>query len=100
MVKIKLTKKARIDLQEIEGYIALDNPIRAFSFVEEMMQSFISTVGEHPLSSPLYNRQKNVRRFVYQAYNIYYHYDSNNNVATVLHVLNAATLRNVTLKDI
>ena len=51
MVKIKLTKKSRIDLQAIENFIAEDNPSRAKSFVEEIMQSFISTVGEFPLSS-------------------------------------------------
>jgi len=100
MVKIKLTKKARIDLQAVENFIAEDNPSRAKSFVEEIMQSFISTVGEFPLSSPLYNSQKSIRRFVFHSYNVYYHFNQAEQLVTVLHILNAATVKNMTLKEL
>ena len=98
MVKIKLTKKSRIDLQAIENFIAEDNPSRAKSFVEEIIQRFISTVGEFPLSSPIYNHQKSIRRFVFHSYNVYYHFNETKQEVTVLHVLNASVLKNMTLR--
>lgn len=100
MVKIKLTKKSRIDLQAIEDFIAEDNPSRAKSFVEEIIQSFISTVGEFPLSSPIYNRHKSIRRFIFHSYNVYYHFNEAKQEVTVLHVLNASVLKNITLREL
>ena len=100
MVKIKLTKKARINLQAIENFIAEDNPIRAKSFVEEIIQSFISTVGEFPLSSPIYDRQKSIRRFVFHSYNVYYHFNEAKQQVTILHILNASVLKNMTLREL
>lgn len=98
MVKIQLTKKARIDLQVIKNFIAEDNPSRAKSFVEEIIKSFISTVGDFPLSSPIYNSTKSIRRFVFHSYNVYYHFNEAKQQVTVLHILNASALKNMTLK--
>ena len=100
MVKIKLTKKSRMDLQAIEHFIAEDSPSRAKNFVEDIIQSFISTVGEFPLSSPIYNRQKSIRRFIFYSYNVYYHFNEAKQEVTVLHILNASVLKNMTLKEL
>jgi plasmid stabilization system protein ParE len=94
MTTVIVTRKAKSDLIGIRRYIALDNPSRAASFSKDMMQKTIKNLGDFPKSAPIYNSDKNIRRLVYQNYNIYYRYDDQSDTAYVLHILNAALLMN------
>lgn len=47
-MKVELSRFVRSDLQEIADYIALHNPTRALSFVEEL-ERVIWDTGENPL---------------------------------------------------
>jgi len=99
MVKIFISRKAMKDLNTIKSYIAQDNPTRAESFCEELLSQTIETISEFPLSCPIYNKPNNIRRFVFGSYNIYYRI-SNNDRADILHILNSALLKNMTLKSL
>ncbi len=47
MSRLKLTRLARQDFQEIGDYIAKDNPIAAYNFVDRLHQRCIS-LADHP----------------------------------------------------
>lgn len=98
MVKVKLSLKARKDIEIVKGFISRDNPTRAESFSEELLAHSYEIISTFPLSSPLYNKPKNIRRLVYKKYNIYYRFNSATQTADILHILNSALLLNMTLK--
>ena len=99
MVEIHISRKARKDLDIIKNYIAKDNPTRAESFAYELLTHCIETVSTFPLSCPIYNKPKNIRRYIYRSYNVYYRYNESNNRADILHIFNAALLKNLTPDD-
>ncbi|WP_462179394.1 type II toxin-antitoxin system RelE/ParE family toxin [Pseudoalteromonas gelatinilytica] len=76
MVKVLLTRKTRTDLESIECFIAEDNSARARSFCEAFLHIAVENLATFPCSHPLYNKEKNIRRFIYQNYNLYYQYDT------------------------
>ena len=49
MTIVIISESARADLRDITIYIARDNPERAASFVEELIEQ-VQVVGERPLS--------------------------------------------------
>ena len=55
MTKIIITENAKNDMADIVQYIALDNPVRAKSYVVELLTKSRDTISTFPLSSPLYN---------------------------------------------
>ena len=99
MVKVYISRKARKDLDTIKAYIAEDNPTRAERFCEELLFRSIETISEFPYSCPIYNESKKIRRFVFGNYNIYYRVSSDDRV-DVLHILNSALLKNMTIKSL
>ena len=98
MVKVIIARKARKDLDTIREYISRDNPKRAESFARELLESSLEVISQHPLSCPIWNQQKNIRKYVYQRYNVHYQYHPQSNTATIAHILNSALLKNITLK--
>ncbi|MEY2942113.1 MAG: hypothetical protein RLY97_127 [Pseudomonadota bacterium] len=48
-MQIDIARDARNDLDDIADYISRDNPDRAESFIEELIQS-MELIGERPLS--------------------------------------------------
>ena len=98
MVKVKLSLKARKDIEIVKEFIARDNPTRAESFSEELLEHTYEIISTFPLSSPLYNKPNNIRRLVYKKYNIYYRFNTTSQTADILHILNSALLLNMTLK--
>nr|VFJ68089.1 MAG: Plasmid stabilization system protein ParE [Candidatus Kentron sp. DK] len=94
MTEIIISEKAERDLSGIIGHISLDNRARAETFVEELLDKSIDVLSVFPLSSPIQNKELNVRRFVYRKYNIYYRYDETSNIVTILHVLHSALAAN------
>lgn len=69
-MKVQISAQARADLFEIEAYIARDNPRRAVSFVEELIER-IGLLGERPLSFPNWtDRLPDLRVSHYRRYRI------------------------------
>lgn len=52
---IDVSARARLDLFEIEVFISRDNPLRAETFVEELVGKF-DTIAERPRSFPIWHR--------------------------------------------
>ena len=94
MVKIYITLKATSDLNDIEKFIKHDNPERAITYKTELLEKFIDTVSLFPLSCPQHRKWKNVRRFVYGEYNVYYSYNEKKKVVNVIHIIHGSQLIN------
>lgn len=94
MAKIKFSDKSKLDLKGIKKFISEDNPERAESFIKEVIDNFINTVGSFPLSCPRYSKRKNIRRFIYGQYNIYYKYDKKKDLVDVAYIYHSAQLFN------
>lgn len=100
MVSVYISRKARKDLDIIKKFIEEDNPTRAKSFCEELLLRSVETISEFPFSCPIYNESKNIRRFIFWDYNIYYRVSNDGTKADILHILNSALLKNMTLKSL
>ena len=77
-------------MKTIGDYIAEDNPLRAFSFVEELEERCFS-LEDFPLAYPFIPNRKSsgIRRLVHKKYNIFY--SVSDTAVHVLHVLNGAS---------
>lgn len=85
---VTIAAEAEYDLESISRYIAAANPIRAISFVEELVAS-CHTLADHPLRHPeALAYGSNLRRFPYKGYSIYYSVIGDDVV--VVHILNDA----------
>ena len=69
-MRVLISARARADLFEIEEYISRENPDRARSFVDELIER-IATTGARPLSFPNWtDRLPEVRIAHYRRYRI------------------------------
>ena len=86
---VEFTATAEADLEAIGDYIALDNPVRAISFVRELYRS-CTELADMPEAWPVIPRyeQHGIRRRVHGRYLIFYRVAAERIV--VLHVLNGA----------
>jgi len=78
---------AKADLIDIGRYIAMDNPARADSFVDELERKCLD-LGERPLAWPSMSQSKDrqIRRRVHGEYLIFYRVnDDRVEVVRVLH---------------
>jgi plasmid stabilization system protein ParE len=72
MISVYFSPKAKEDLREIGDYIARDNPIRAGTFLDEILQS-CDFIGSSPETFPLRPRLgTGIRRTFHKRYAIYY----------------------------
>lgn len=94
MVRIDITLKATSDLNGIEKFIGHDNPKRAITYKTELLEKFIDTVSLFPLSCPQHRKRKNVRKFVYGEYNVYYSFNEREKTVSILHVYHRSQLIN------
>ena len=94
MIKVTITDNAKLDLVDIIAYISLDNPSRAKSYTKQLIGKAIKQISHFPLSCPLHNKTKGIRRFVFENYNLYYSLDSKKETAYILYIMNSATFRN------
>jgi toxin ParE1/3/4 len=88
-VKVLFTDPAEIDLEDIGDWIAVNNPLRAASFVGELRQACLQ-IGPRPNAYPVLEHRKNdgLRRRVYGNYLIFYRVTE---VAVeIVHVLHGA----------
>ena len=72
-MRVLLTEDAVKDVRAISAYIALDKPVRALSFIGELIES-CQEIGHMPTAYTFVPRYKNkgIRRKVYQRYLIFY----------------------------
>ena len=72
-MKVIFTKQAENDLEQIADFIAQDNPIRAFSFIQEIEKKSLS-IGDIPKAFPIVPElaELGIRRRVYQNYSIFF----------------------------
>jgi len=72
-MKVRLSSAARKDLISIGDYIALDNPARASTFIEELVKA-CAELSATPLGYPIVRRYEatGIRRRVYRNYQIFY----------------------------
>lgn len=84
-----ITAAAEADLERIGDYIATDNPLRALTFVEELLER-CERLAEMPNAFPLVPRyeQTGVRRRPYGEYLIFYRVGTER--LDILHILNGA----------
>lgn len=69
----RLSTQAIHDLQRISDHIAVDNPVRAVSFIEEL-RNVAKQIGAMPRAFPLIPRYERhgIRRRSYRGYGILY----------------------------
>ncbi|MFN3847428.1 MAG: type II toxin-antitoxin system RelE/ParE family toxin [Paracoccaceae bacterium] len=86
---VELSAAAEADLEAIGDYIALDNPLRARSWVQDLART-CAELADMPEAWPIVPRYEhhNVRRRVHGRYLIFYRVKADRIV--VLHVLNGA----------
>jgi toxin ParE1/3/4 len=86
---VAITTEAEADLERIGDHIALSNPVRALSYVQELRQS-CEGIAEMPEGFPLVQRYeaRGVRRRVHGNYLIFYRIAAS--TIDVIHVLHGA----------
>lgn len=88
-MQVVLTDEAVRDLEEIGDYIARDSPVRARTFVSELLAAALR-IGDTPqgfLLVPRYERH-GVRRLVHGAYLIFYRVEDDR--VSIIHILHGA----------
>ena len=88
-MKVILTEEARSDLEQIGDYIAQDNPVRAASFVQELIDK-ARQLGELPSGFPFVPRYERlgIRRRTHGNYAIFYRVEADS--VSVIHILHGA----------
>jgi toxin ParE1/3/4 len=69
--EVRLTAKARRDLNEIVAYIAQDNPLAAEKLGDELVAE-ADSLSSYPYRGGLVRRRQNTRRLVHGSYLILY----------------------------
>ncbi|TRC92613.1 type II toxin-antitoxin system RelE/ParE family toxin [Mesorhizobium sp. WSM4303] len=85
MKRLVFTDQAEADLEAIGDYIALDNPFRAVTFIQELRRDCVE-LRTMPERYPLFERHRSrgIRRRVHGNYLIFYR------VGEILHILHGA----------
>jgi len=87
MYKVKISKKAADDMKNIMGYIALDNPRRAESFIEELLNMAKSILSSFPLVGKVFGSR---RVLVYNGYYIIYKVSEDKKEINLSRIVNPA----------
>jgi len=89
--KVVLTETANECLLNIAEYIALDNPVRAETFIEEIVESLSQTLSVFPLAGKVYEEIEakiEIRSLPYKNYISFYRV--RNGIVEVLFIFNSA----------
>lgn len=90
--RVELTNTARNCLLDIAEYIALDNPDRAMSFIDELTTSLQNTLSIFPYSGKVVEDldvSDEVRMFPHGNYNSYYRVLEDRELVEVLFIFSA-----------
>lgn len=85
---VNISDAADSDLEDIFYWIAQDNMDRAFTFLDELTESFMTRLGTFPLAGEVVNEQKNIRKGSYKRYTAFYHVSEELKHVEILHVVN------------
>lgn len=91
--RVAIMPTARGGLLEIGEYIALDNPARAMSFIEEITGSLQNQLSLFPLSGKLasdWDMDEEIRILPHGNYNSYYRVIEEKQLVEVLYVFNGS----------
>ncbi len=83
---VKKTPNVVDDLFEIADFIALDNPSRAYSFIDELELFFETTLSENPEIGKRY--KGTIRQYSYKGYTAYYELDVEAKIVKIRHIVN------------
>jgi len=88
-VRVLFAEPAESDLEDIGDWIAVNNPLRAATFVSELRQACLQ-IGPRPTAYPFVEHRKNdgLRRRVYGNYLIFYRVKED--AVEIVHVLHGA----------
>ena len=88
-MRLVFSEAAKADLIRIGDRIALESPMRAITFIDEI-EAKCRRIPDFPLSCPLLPRRKSsgIRRMVHGNYLIFYRVDAD--AVIVVHVLHGA----------
>jgi|GEM_PF-136095 toxin ParE1/3/4 len=81
--EVRLTAKARGDLNEIVAYIAQDNPLAAERLGDELAAE-ADSLSNYPYRGGLVRRRRNIRRLVHGSYLIVYRIFESNHLIEIL----------------
>jgi toxin ParE1/3/4 len=81
--EVRLTAKARGDLNEIVAYIAQDNPLAAERLGDELAAE-ADSLSDYPYRGGSVRRRRNVRRLVHGSYLIVYRIFESNRLIEIL----------------
>lgn len=72
-MRVIITESAKSDLEEIADFIAINNPQRAISFIDELVER-CESLADMPRAFPLVPRYEHYgyRRYPYRSYLIFY----------------------------
>lgn len=99
--QVNITPRAEKSLLDIAEYIAQDNPIRAFTFIEEIYEFACNTFSVFPHSGKLYKNSFpniEVRYMPYRDYIVVYSIDDEQESVEILLAFNAALDKDVILE--
>lgn len=88
---VKITDTADDCLLEIGEYIALDNPVRAITFIEEIVVVLKKTLSLFPYAGSLYDgleSNSTIRTLVHGNYTSYYRVNESTQTVEVLFIFN------------
>ena len=87
--EVRLTAKARGDLNEIVAYIAQDNPLAAEKLGDELLAE-ADSLSSYPYRGGLVRRRRNTRRLVHGSYLIVYRISESDRLIEILRLWHGA----------
>ncbi|AJP56679.1 plasmid stabilization protein [Pandoraea vervacti] len=88
---VHLLPEAIVDLETVGDYIALDNPRRAVTFIQELRDKCLS-LADMPYAFPVVPRYERfgIRHRVYGNYQIFYRVVESDERIDIVHILHSA----------
>ncbi|BET10819.1 type II toxin-antitoxin system RelE/ParE family toxin [Pandoraea sputorum] len=88
---VHLLPEAIVDLENVGDYIALDNPRRAVTFIQELRDKCLS-LADMPYAFPVVPRYERfgIRHRVYGNYQIFYRVVESDERIDIVHILHSA----------
>jgi plasmid stabilization system protein ParE len=83
---VKIMPSAESNLEDIIYYIALDSPIRASKFVNELVDSISKTLAIFPEGGTQYIGT--IRKISYKGYTAFYRVKKYEKLVEILHIVN------------
>ena len=83
---IRIMPQAKLELEDIAYFIALDNPNRASTFVKELVKSISTTLSTLPEGGSIYKGE--IRKIAYKGYTAFYQINKAKQQVNILHIVN------------